>query len=122
MLSTSVKSVLGIQRKRNMRERLVKDKIISSAKEKINNYAMHGQMKCVYQVPVFLLGHAPFDNDTMMLHVAKTLMGEGFYVEVGDNNNVLVSWDVKDIQKVQKSRKKSKANIDSLLPMMNLKI
>jgi hypothetical protein len=120
MLSTSVKSVLDIQRKRTMREKIVKDKILSSAKEKINNYAMHGQMRCSFQVPIFLLGHAPYNDVEMIVHIASTLMKEGFYVEV-NNANILISWNAKDIQKVQKHKKKEKDSMTSLVGMMNLK-
>jgi hypothetical protein len=120
MLSTDVKSAMAVQKKRAIREQQVKDKILKSAKEKINNYATHGQMKCLYNVPIFLVGHAPYDEIEMIVYVASILMKEGFYIEV-DNTNILISWDVRDIQKVQKTKKKSREKMDSLIGMMNLK-
>ncbi len=121
MLSTSVKSVIDIQRKRSEREKGTQTKILTTAKDKINNYALHGHLRCLYQVPQFLIGSSPYNNDDMMLYIASTLSKEGFYIEVGHSNFILISWDIKDIRKAQVNKKKSREKLDSLIGIMNLK-
>lgn len=119
MLSTTVKSVMDVQRKRLERESSLKDKIIKNIKDRIKNYATHGQMKCLFQVPSFIFGHPPYEVGEMTLYIVNKLDSEGFYIEVYPNNSLLISWDVNDIRKRQKQKEKEKRKMEDLIPLMS---
>jgi hypothetical protein len=119
MLSTTVKSVMDVQRKRLERESGLKNKIVTNIKERIKNYAKHGQMRCIFQVPSFIFGHPPYDISEMTLYIVNKLDKEGFYIKVYPTSYILISWDVNDIRKHQKEKEKERKKIDDLIPLMS---
>ena len=74
MLSPDVENILEIQKKRSLREEQLKEKILKSVKEKINNYANFGQTKCIYTVPNFIIGEIPFKIESMNRFIVKKLI------------------------------------------------
>ena len=119
MLSTGVKSVLDIQRKRLQRETDLKNKIVMNIRDRIKSYALYGQMRCIYTIPEFIFGNAPYNIMEMTAHIIKQLDNEGYYIQLFDNNKILVSWDIHDIKKCQKRKEKAKRNYDDLRPLMS---
>jgi hypothetical protein len=121
MLSTSVKSVLEIQKKRSQRENELKNKLVGIIKERINNYAKHGQMKCVYRIPAFVFGYSPYNINEMTEFIYKKLDSEGYYLILHHDYNLFISWDVNDIKRSQKKKEKHRRKMDDLIPLMSLK-
>ena len=106
MLSPDVENVLSIQKKRSQREEQLKQKMLHSVKEKINNYANFGQTNCIYTVPNFLIGEIPYNIDKMSKYICKKLKDEGFYIIKISSQFIYISWDIKDIAKNQSSSSK----------------
>ena len=108
MLSPDVENVLTIQKNRSMREEQLKQKMLNSVKEKINNYAKFGQTNCIYKIPNFLIGEIPFKLESMHKYLIKKLKSDGFYIIDINIQHFYVSWDIKDINKALEDRKKEK--------------
>jgi hypothetical protein len=110
MLSPDVENVLSIQKNRTLREEQLKQKMLNSVKEKINNYAKFGQTNCIYKIPNFLIGEIPFKLESMHKYLIKKLKSDGFYIIDINIQFFYISWDIKDINKALEERKQEKNN------------
>ena len=108
MLSDTLKSVLEPQKQKSIRELEVKDKIVSILLEKIKNYSSYGQTNCTFKVPPFILGCIPYKHESMIKYLKSKFYKEGFYVKEEVYGILYISWDIKDINKVQDSNRKEK--------------
>lgn len=108
MLSDTLKSVLEPQKQKSIREREVKDKIVNTLLEKIKNYSSYGQTNCTFKVPPFILGCIPYKHESMIKYMKSKFYKEGFYVKEEVFGILYISWDIKDINKVQDSKRKEK--------------
>ena len=108
MLSDTLKSVLEPQKQKSIREREVKDKIVNILLEKIKNYSSYGQTNCTFKVPPFILGCIPYKHESMIKYLKSKFYKEGFYVKEEVYGILYISWDIKDINKVQDSKRKEK--------------
>ena len=108
MLSDTLKSVIEPQKQKSIREREVKDKIVNTLLEKIKNYSSYGQTNCTFKVPPFLLGCIPDKHESMIKYLKSKFYKEGFYVKEEVFGILYISWDVKDINKVQDYKRKEK--------------
>lgn len=106
MLSPDVENVLQIQKNRTLREEQLKQKMISTIKEKINNYAKLGHTKCIYTVPTFIIGEIPFKISNMNKCIVKRLKQDGFYVVKLSIQHIYISWDIKDINMAMEHKNK----------------
>lgn len=107
MLSSTIKSIIEPQKQKSIREKQLKEKMMSMVLDKVKNYTSYGQTQCNYKVPPFLLGYIPFKQDSMVRYIASKLYKEGLYIEV-NGNNIFISWAIKDIQTVQSKKRKEK--------------
>ena len=73
MLSPDVENILEIQKKRSLREEKLKEKILRSVKEKIQNYANFSQTNCIFTIPNFIIGEIPFKLESMNKFIVKKL-------------------------------------------------
>jgi hypothetical protein len=105
MLSPDVENVLSIQKKRSVREEQLKNKILNSVKDKINNYANFGQTNFIYTIPNFLIGEMPYTLESMNKYIVKKLKSEGFYIVNISTQYIYISWNIKDISKVAEQKK-----------------
>lgn len=108
MLSDTLKSVLEPQKQKSIREREVKDKMVNILLEKIKNYSSYGQTNCTFKVPPFILGCIPYKHESMIKYLKSKFYKEGFYVKEEVFGILYISWDIKDINKVQDSKRKEK--------------
>ena len=108
MLSDTLKSVLEPQKQKSIREREVKDKMVNILLEKIRNYSSYGQTNCTFKVPPFILGCIPYKHESMIKYLKSKFYKEGFYVKEEVFGILYISWDIKDINKVQDSKRKEK--------------
>ena len=97
MFSASVENILSIQKKRHKREEDIRNKVLSTLKDKIHNYANFGKISCVYTVPNFIIGYSLFDLNDMIKFLIKQLKKEGFCVKQLTSQHIFISWDIKDI-------------------------
>ena len=121
MLSPEVENVLSIQKKRSEREEQLKQKILQSVKEKINNYANFSKTKCIYTVPNFIIGEIPYNIDKMSRYICKKLKNEGFYIIKISSQFIFISWDIKDILKNIGSGYKSNNDLNNYNAFVNSK-
>jgi hypothetical protein len=105
MLSPDVENVLSIQKKKTIREEQLKNKILNSVKDKINNYANFGQTNFIYTIPNFLIGELPYTLESMNKYLVKKLKNEGFYIVNISSQYIYISWNIKDISKVAEQKK-----------------
>lgn len=119
MLSPDVENVLSIQKKRSEREERLKNKILTSVKEKIQNYANLGQKNFIYTVPNFLIGEIPYNLEKISKYISRKLRDEGFYIIKISVQYIYISWDINDISKNLNSGKSKKSNYDSDLNNYN---
>ena len=89
-----------------MREEQLKEKILKSVKEKINNYANFGQTNCIYTIPNFLIGEIPFKLESMNKFLVKKLKNDGLYIINISLQHIYISWNIKDIQKAMEEKSK----------------
>lgn len=108
MLSDTLKSVLEPQKQKSIREREVKDKMVNILLEKIKNYSSYGQTNCTFKVPPFILGCIPYKHESMIKYLKSKFYKEGFYIKEEVFGILYISWDIKDINKVQDSKRKEK--------------
>jgi hypothetical protein len=108
MLSDTLKSVLEPQKQKSIREREVKDKMVNILLEKIKNYSSYGQTNCTFKVPPFILGCIPYKHESMIKYLKSKFYKEGFYIKEEVFGILYISWDIKDINKVQDSKRKDK--------------
>lgn len=108
MLSSTLKDVMQPQRQKSIREKELKDKMIITLTDKIKNYSKYNQTSCLFKVPPFLLGYIPYNHQSMVNYIKSKLYKEGFFVKEQEPYTLYISWDVKDVQKVQDSKKKEK--------------
>jgi len=105
MFSSSVESVITIQKKRAEREQVLKEKHVSMVKDRINNYANFGKTDCIYKIPNFLIGYIPYDILIINKYIYKKLKSEGFYVIKLNDEYIYISWDIKNLGKNEKDKK-----------------
>lgn len=108
MLSTTLKSVLEPQRQKSVREKEVKNKMVNMLLEKIKNYSSYGQTNCIFKVPPFILGCIPYKHESMVKYLESKFYKEGFYIKEKNLGTLYISWDIKDIHKVQDYKRKEK--------------
>ena len=115
MLSQDVENILSIQKNRSLREEQLKQKMLNSVKEKMNNYAKFGKTYCIYTIPTFLIGELPFKIESMHRYIIKKLKKEGLYIIDISIQHIYISWDIKDINKMLENKKNEnkKSNIES---------
>lgn len=106
MLSPDVENILQIQKNRSFREEQLKEKMLKSVKEKIQNYANFSQTNCIYTIPNFLFGEIPYSLESMNKYIVKKLKHEGFYVINMSPQYLYISWDIKDINIAMEEKNK----------------
>tara|TARA_B100000427_G_C15187863_1_gene454622 strand:- start:133 stop:498 length:366 start_codon:yes stop_codon:yes gene_type:complete len=121
MLSTSVKSVMEMQKKRLYRDNEVKKKILKSIKDRIEKYAFHGSTRCLFDIPNFIFGYLPYDVLEIKNYILNTLSSEGFYVIIISGNVIYISWHINDVQKQQEIKKREIEEYDDLSLLMSKK-
>jgi|LauGreDrversion4_2_1035121.scaffolds.fasta_scaffold109810_4 hypothetical protein len=105
MLSQDLKNVMNFQKQRKQREIEARKKIFQTVKNKINNYARLGHTYCTMDVPPFLFGYSTYDKEQIINYIVDKIKEEGFLCELKPNGRIYISWDIKDIETVQKSKK-----------------
>ena len=108
MLSATLKSILEPQKQKSFREKEVKEKMIQTLMDKLKNHSAYGLTNCNFKVPPFLLGYIPYKHESMTRYLKSKLFKEGFYVKENIPCVLYISWDIKDIQKVQDIKRKQK--------------
>ena len=97
MLKNTIESAIELQKNRLNRDKIIKDKILNMIKDKIINYTKHNFTNCIFNIPYFIIGYLPFDNEKMCNFIINKLTTEGLYVIKLNNENIYISWDIKDL-------------------------
>ena len=111
MLSNTLKDILEPQKKKTTRQKELKDKIIDIVINKIKQYSDNGLTKCYFKVPPFLLGYIAYKQESMTNYLISKLYKDGFYTKEELPNIIMISWDIKHVQRVQDSKKKDKIKV-----------
>ena len=62
MISPDMEKFIHIQKKRSVRKEELKDKIMSSIKDRIQTYSNLGYTNFVYTIPNFIFGHMAYNQ------------------------------------------------------------
>ena len=100
---------IDIQKKRSVRKEELKNKIISSIKDRIQNYSNLGYTNFIYTIPNFIFGYMPYDIETMSEYIVKKLTQEGFYIKELNIQYIYISWNIKDLLKSKNENDKIKS-------------
>jgi len=99
MLSSKIENIIEIQKKRNQRDEKTKQIILDTINNKIKNYANLGLLECLYKIPSFMFGYAPYNLSDITKHVYKQLKSDGYYVVQINDEYIYISWDVNKLYK-----------------------
>lgn len=120
-MSLNLQDVINLQRKQSMRYNKLKDDILSKLTEKIAHLAKHGQLKCIYNVPLYVFGYPPYNVAEVTSFLEKKIKNEGFCTLILSKNKLFISWDINDINNFKKKSKENKKSLVDLKPLLNLK-
>lgn len=104
MLSPELKQVIEFQKNKLTREVKTKNKLLSIVQNKIKNYASLGHTKCIVKIPIYIIGFQGYDLKDMTVFIYNKLHSQGYKTELLGDDSIFVSWDIKDIYSVQKSK------------------
>lgn len=76
--------------------------------KKIKQYSENGRTQCYFKVPPILLGYISYKQESLTRYLISKLYKDGFYIKEELPNVIMISWDIKDVQKVQDLKKKEK--------------
>ena len=99
MFSSSVENAILIQKKRSEREEKIKLVILELIINKIQYYSKLGQLECIYKIPNFLFGYAPYDLSIISKYLIKKLKLDGFYIIKINTEYIYISWDITKLGK-----------------------
>jgi len=96
------------QKQKSIREKELKDKMVAVVLEKVKNYSSYGQTDCIFKVPPFILGCIPYKHESMINYIKSKFYKEGFYIKDHEYGSIYISWNVKDVSRVQDKKKREK--------------
>ena len=120
---STLKDVINTQRRQMNRLSELKNTILSKSIDKINNLSKHGQLKCVYNIPKYFFGYPAYNPEDVTDFILNGLTKEGLCVIKLNDTKLFISWDITDINSMNKLTKKPqvKSDISDLLPIINIK-
>ena len=99
MFSSNVEDAISIQKKRLERENQIKIEIFNILTKKIQNYSKLGKLYFIFQIPNFLIGHAPYNIIDINKYLINKLKKDGFYIQKINEEYIFISWDIKQLGK-----------------------
>ena len=119
-MTLNLKDVVNLQKKQTLRYNQLKAEILNKLTDKVSHLAKHGQLRCIYTVPMYIFGYPPYDVNDITEYLEKKLKIEGFCALGIGKNKIYVSWDINDINYVKKKIKEDKKVLFDLKPLLNL--
>tara|TARA_B100000886_G_C20408046_1_gene485704 strand:+ start:691 stop:1086 length:396 start_codon:yes stop_codon:yes gene_type:complete len=101
MFKNTIESAIELQKNRSNRDQLVKNKILNMIKDKIINYTKYNFTNCIFNIPHFIIGYLPYDNEKMCNFIIKILKNDGLLVVKLNCENIYISWHIDDLHKNQ---------------------
>lgn len=89
-----------LDRERVRREKVVLRTVYDRMKNRINNHAAMKSKWCVYNIPEFIPGYPLVNVPLAMRYIVKKLIKERFIVNVISENSIFISWDPKEIRRL----------------------
>ena len=117
----TLKDVVSLQKRQINRFKELKSIILRKLSEKIGHLSKHGELKCIYDVPKFYFGFAPYNVEEITVYLLNNLSNEGYCAIKLTDSKIFISWDIKDVNNMLQKAKKEKINLESLLPLVNIK-
>ena len=92
-MPSALQIVTALDSERRARRRAVFARSLALAQAKVVAMGQAGARQCVFSVPLFLLGHPPYDWRRARTWVARRLAREGFEVRASTDTPVLqIDW------------------------------
>mgnify|MGYP006244519411 CR=1 FL=1 len=88
-MSLNLQDVINLQRKQSMRYNKLKDEILSKLTEKVAHLAKHGQLKCIYNVPLYVFGYPAYNVAEITSFLEKKIKNEGLCALILSKNKLL---------------------------------
>lgn len=117
----TLKDVVNLQKRQLNRQSELKKTLLKRTADRINHLSKHGQLKCIYTVPSYCFGYATYNVEDMTNYLLNEIIKQGYCVIKLNDSNLFISWDIKDVNSLRNKIKKEKNNLESLLPILNIK-
>ena len=117
---SSLKEVIDLQKKQHFRYRDMKQNILNKVTDKICHLARHGELRCIYNVPVSIFGEPKYDVSDVTAYIFYVLKKQGFCVIILNKDKLFISWDINDINNINKETEPKKQIFD-IKPLLNIK-
>ena len=117
-----LKEVINLQKRQQGRYDELKKIILNKITDKISHLSKHGEMKCIYTVPSYIFGFPKYDVVDITVYLYNILKKEGFCTFAICSDKLFISWDIRDINKINKNIKKKEHNkLFDIKPLINIK-
>lgn len=117
----TLKDVINLQKRQLNRQSELKKTLLKRLADRVNHLAKHGQLKCIYTVPDYCFGFATYRVEDMTNYLLNEIIKQGYCVIKLNERNLFISWDIKDVNSLINKMKKEKNNLESFLPILNIK-
>ena len=101
----SLSNILQIERERVKRERVVLDTVYERMNNRINSSVRVGAKTCIYAIPDMIPGYPLVNLEKTMLYLFNKLKKEGFIVFPLSEHHLFITWDPREIKKLDKLNK-----------------
>ena len=115
---SSLKEVINLQKRQHSRYVKLKQDILNKLTDKITHLAKHGEMRCIYNVPSYIFGAPVYNVLDVTTFLYYTFKKEGFCTLILGNDKIFISWDINDINDINRNKKKNK--LVDIKPLINV--
>lgn len=112
---SSLSNVINLQRRQNARYNELKKDILNKLTEKINHLAKHGELRCIYSVPLYTFGFPAYKVHDITTYLLLECKKEGFYAVLLATDKIFISWDINDINKSKKIKSSKVIDLKGLI-------
>tara|TARA_B100000035_G_C20959886_1_gene536027 strand:- start:549 stop:908 length:360 start_codon:yes stop_codon:yes gene_type:complete len=118
---SQLRHAINLQKRQLSRLTDLKKVILNKLSEKINILSKNGQLKFIYNTPIYMFGYAKYDIEELTFFILNTLSSEGYCAVKLTSSSIFISWDINDINILKKEKKKRVKQFESLMPIINMK-
>ena len=101
----SIKDLIRKNEVRVKEKENVKNMFLERCHIRIDSYNNFGREDILFEVPSFVIGLPPYNQNDVLEFLVESLIDDGFYViHVPKTNSIYISWKKKDIDKIKNKR------------------
>ncbi len=117
---SGLRDILELQKRQNLRYDNLRNNIFRKMADKIRHLSKHGELRCVYTVPKYTFGFPSYNVAEITTYLFTILKNEGFCVVLLADDKLFISWDINDINNLNKPKIKKKVSISDIKSLINI--